>query len=78
MQKSRARASKQSLHHAAAALLLPQVQSRTGAGVVMALAAGARARIQRTRVPAECVVRGVKGGGGGGGGVGGAVEGYCA
>ena len=72
MQKSRARASKQSLHEAAAALLLPQEQARTGAGVVMALVAGAR--MQRTRVPAECVVRGVKGGGG----IGGAGGGYGA
>jgi hypothetical protein len=45
VQKSRARASKLSLHEAAAALLLPQEQARTGAGVVMALAAGARAQL---------------------------------
>ena len=71
MQKSRARASEHISHHAAAALLLPQEQARTGACVVMALAAGAGARMQRTRVPAECVVRGVKGGGGDIGGAGG-------
>ena len=74
MQKSRARASEHISHHATAALLLPQEQARTGAGVVMALAAGAGARLQRTRVPAECGVRGVKGGGG----VGGAGGGYGA
>ena len=71
MQKSRARASEHISHHATAALLLPQEQVRTGAGVVMALAG---ARMQRTRVPAECGVRGVKGGGG----VGGAGGGYGA
>jgi hypothetical protein len=77
MQKSRASAKEHISHQAAAALLLPQEQARTGAGVVMALAAGVRARMQRTRVPAECVVRGVNGGGGGGvnSGDGG---GYCA
>ena len=76
MQKSRTRVNEHISNHAAAALLLPQEQARTGAGVVMALAAGARARMQRTRVPAECVVRGVKGGGGGG--VGGGGGGYDA
>ena len=40
MQKSRARANEHITHHAAAALLLPQEQARTGAGEVMALAAG--------------------------------------
>jgi hypothetical protein len=46
VQKSRPRASKQSLHEAAASLLLPQEQARTGAGVVMSLAAGARAQLE--------------------------------
>ena len=74
MQKSRARASEHISHHATAALLLPQEQARTGAVVVMALAAGAGGASATHEGHCRVRCERVKGGGG----IGGAGGGYGA